>query len=97
MLVDAEKGLVKRLRKHPFFWLNGSRWMMGTEPEPLCLEAADKIESLSAQVAELKTNARRYEYWRDCGICIGDAPVSFVFLEELDKFTDQAIKESGSG
>jgi len=49
--VDA---LLHKLRKHPFFWLNGSRWVMGTEPEQICVDAADLIESLSAQVEEAK-------------------------------------------
>ena len=61
-------------------------------------DVIDELDLCRAKLRVAEANARRYEYWRDCGICISDAPVSFLFLEELDKFTDQAIaEESGSG
>jgi SMC interacting uncharacterized protein involved in chromosome segregation len=40
--------IVERLRTRKGFWLNGGAWMMGTEPDRDCAEAADEIERLRA-------------------------------------------------
>lgn len=38
--------LIERLRTMKNFWLNGAAWMMSTEPAPLGIEAADRIDEL---------------------------------------------------
>lgn len=42
--------LVARLWVFPAFFPNGSHWMRGLGGEPLCLEAADRIEALEATI-----------------------------------------------
>lgn len=48
--------LVAELRKHPMFWLNGAAWITGTQPEPICTQAADAIERLSAELNAAKVH-----------------------------------------
>lgn len=44
--------LVKRLRDFPQFYCSagGAMWLRSTSKEPLCLEAADRIEALEATI-----------------------------------------------
>lgn len=61
--------LLERLRDFPQFYRSagGAMWLKGTGREPLCLEAADRIESLEAtireqeeQIADLKTRLTEF-------------------------------------
>jgi hypothetical protein len=55
-LGDSDADIVERLRKRQMFWLNGAAWMMGTEADSDCAEAADEIERLRADVAAAQHN-----------------------------------------
>lgn len=37
------------------------------------------------------SNRHRYEYWRERGIAISDAPVQYLTKQELDDYTDEQI------
>lgn len=70
--------ICERLREFPAFFRNGAHWLQSTNKEPLCLEAADEIERLRAQVAEgreLLTDAlkfiNQYPEWAGCPPRIG--------------------------
>ena len=54
MTTDTPSDLVKRLRAMPNFWLNGAAWIMMTEPAPLGVEAADRIEAVRQRIVELE-------------------------------------------
>ena len=42
----SSAGIVERLRAHKGFWFNGGAWMMSTQPDADCVEAAEEIERL---------------------------------------------------
>lgn len=44
-------------------------------------------------ISRIKTvsNRARYEYWRERGVAIGDAPVRYLTKQDLDDYTDEQI------
>jgi hypothetical protein len=48
--------LVKRLRVAPHFYRRGEGIAQGLQPDPICQEAADRIEALERQVVALQQN-----------------------------------------
>lgn len=38
------------------------------------------------------THATRYQFWREAGIAIQDAPLRYATGKELDRYTDQCIR-----
>jgi hypothetical protein len=51
--------IVERLRGRKSFWLNGNVWMMGTEPDRDCAEAADMIEQLRGLLDDREADLHR--------------------------------------
>lgn len=59
-------GLVKKLREFPnFFTVDGSHWLRGSEIDPLCLDAADAIETLRRERAAWKDEALNNRTYRE--------------------------------
>ena len=52
MSASETPSLVDRLRSIKNFWLNGSTWVMGTEPSPWAIEGANRIEQLESELTD---------------------------------------------
>lgn len=55
-----EGELVERLRARKGFFLNGAHWLMSTEPDHDCAEAATRIAELTARLAETERKRDTY-------------------------------------
>jgi hypothetical protein len=77
--------IVERLRGRKLFWLNGSVWMMGTEPDRDCAEAADVIMLLRRLLDDRETDLHRM--WGETN----------VEIERLTKECEEQARLNGMG
>ncbi len=92
--MKQEPTLVERLRKYSL--RSGYAWY--------CHRAADRIEQLERENAELKADAERYRWLRDEAQWLDDVPHAIIWKsnghvqevcaeDELDEAIDAAMKE----
>ncbi len=55
--------------------------------------ARKKAPTYSIDSTKEMSNRARYEYWRESGIAVADAPLHYLTGKELDAYTDKCIWE----